>query len=190
MDLLVRRRSMMSTEHREIKPIQIIQNGNFVDWTVSQNVPDNWTKKSYTTLAIEDGWLSYTRTGSSNGMYQNVGGLLITGHKYYFAFQFKNNTATTGGIVLRLSSTTTSSTPNYISSGLTEGRKDAVVSFTSSWENGYVHLAATIGNKTSIFMKNIFAIDLTATFGAGNEPDLATCRTLFTEDYYEYYVGI
>ena len=36
------------------------------------------------------------------------------------------------------------------------------------------------------YVRNIFCIDLTATFGSGNEPELSECRELFTDDYYWY----
>lgn len=41
-------------------------------------------------------------------------------------------------------------------------------------------------NETMMLI-DVNLIDLTETFGIGNEPNLNACRSIFTKDYYEYY---
>ena len=48
--------------------------------------------------------------------------------------------------------------------------------------------SSTTPEGKSGYFKNAICIDLTATFGAGNEPTLAECEAMFTDDYYPYYV--
>jgi hypothetical protein len=38
------------------------------------------------------------------------------------------------------------------------------------------------------FFKSFMMIDLTATFGTGNEPTIDACRRIFPDDYYPYNV--
>ncbi len=187
MDLLARRRMMMGVSEEPVVPIQIVQNGDFGTGTTYRW---NVINKS-SSIAIDNGSLLMTivtagSSSTSRGVYNTVA-LLATGHIYYS--KIKLVTSYNGSVRLRTSSlamltmTTTAGV---------DGTFDNVKEYTGTNNqriNIYSHYgkASTVGQTMRLY--SAMMIDLTATFGAGNEPDLDRCRRLFPLDYYDYNTG-
>jgi len=100
---------------------------------------------------------------------------IIVGHKYYFAFELIENTE---GVLFLGSDGFTSTYVPIVNNTNTLGRNSLIV------EAAYKHnLYLTTQQYIGFIGKltNIALIDLTATFGAGNEPTLEQCDVIFPD---------
>lgn len=164
-----------------MKPVQIIQNGDFSDGLAGWSV---WNA----TTSISNSIVTVTKGSSTSG-----GGRLTptiasinTSHIYYFKCVCRYGTTSSrfgffnsSGSAIADKSVTVSNT-NFV---------DADIRVSPSSETNTIRLYTGITTtKAGLYseFKSIFCIDLTATFGAGNEPTIEGCREIFTEDYYEY----
>lgn len=108
--------------------------------------------------------------------YQQIPLPLVYGHKYYYKCKTNKTQWRSAAAFI----------PYADTAGWHDGF-DGVKTYTT--ESPYVILKnETVSPNTStIFI--VCVIDLTETFGSGNEPDLATCRTLFPLPFYAYNVN-
>ncbi len=187
MDLLARRRMMMRVAAAPVVPIQIVENGDFATGTTYR-----WgVINTASSIANDNDTLLMTivtagSSSTSRGVYNSVA-KLTTGHIYYN--KVKLVTSYAGSVRLRTSSL---AMMTMTTTAGVDGTFDNVKEYTGTDAqrvNIYSHYgkASTVGQTMRIYSAMI--IDLTATFGAGNEPDLDRCRRLFPLDYYDYNTG-
>jgi len=168
-----------------VQPIQIVQNGDFA------NGLDEWTSHYCCTATTENVGIKLTKnksTGYGAIEYQAPSGL-NSAHQYYQKVVMKKGTETAyAGFC----------TSSFTVGGNTQMYSDA----TSDWEvMDQITSPAAASNRTCLrvgasssatgvyaFFKSFMMIDLTATFGAGNEPSIDACRRIFPDDYYPYNV--
>ena len=172
---------------------QLIKNGNFVDKT-------GWSVVNGTG-SVSNNKYTFTVTGTQT--YSNITqymdkSLFIVGHKYYVTAtitpQYSAGTLT---VALHNGSTrqqilwtapASSGKTNFVSAIFTPSRE-----FVSEANAGTrlilycPHTESAQGDVTEI--SNVWMVDLTKMFGAGNEPTAAQFRGMFPDDYYEYDAG-
>ena len=107
----------------------------------------------------------------SNHM-NNPSAVAIAGHKYYIAYEinpFRTHTPTAyiGGVAGNLSASATAGVFTRGSTIITATNTDQL----HIYANGWVPDGAVVGAQAKF--KNVFATDLTASFGAGSEPTAA-----------------
>lgn len=172
---------------------QLVKNGNFVDKT-------GWFPYNGTGLVSNN---KYTLTAAGKDTYSNIiqymdKSFFIAGHKYYI---------------------TATITPQYRTGRLTvalhNGANQQPEAWTAPASSGKTNFVSTIFTPSSEFVSgaanrvrfvlycphtesaqgdvteisNVWMVDLTKMFGAGNEPTAAQFRTMFPDDYYEYDAG-
>lgn len=117
----------------------------------------------------------------------------IAGHKYYITFGIKTPKAITG---LRIYYDAHSAVSEAITTTNSWVRVSKIVTPQAGYANAYVQVF--FGNNATdgfavgdvISVKNLMLCDLTAMFGAGNEPTTtAEFEALFSKDYYAYNAG-
>lgn len=151
----------------------LITNGNFSNGITGWVIRGNYINSVSTTsnaipclnvigLGLGD--------GSSNDVYYPLSGLTI-GHKYYCSSQVKNNGGALVNVIMLAAGFSSSKV-------LTDLWTPISIIFTSTSTG---HGLMFYGNNISNFLlSNVMCIDLTALFGAGNEPSQAECDSLFT----------
>lgn len=169
-----------------IVPVQIVRNGNFASGF------DYWNSHAYCDRSEQDGFIRITKNpmGSYGAiLYENPTWVaLSTSHKYYQKAIMRQGT--------------TSANAGFHSNAYAVASNSILSTTNTSWQtkdqitspkadNNYICLRA--GNSSAALntyadFKSFMIIDLTLTFGAGNEPTLAECRTLFPDDYYPFNV--
>ena len=120
-----------------------------------RNGTTGWTKyPSSTSLTIENQALKVVATTDGYAqVYKYIP--TIIGNKYYTRFKY-----VAGNVV-----------PNLVS-------VDGIYTATST--SMQIKISGTVLAGDYYYVKSVISIDLTTTFGAGNEPDLATCDTMFS----------
>lgn len=158
--------------------------GNLIinDANALQFIPINAAGLTATNL-IANG-LTQTVTGYLNIM--NTWGKvnLIQGHKYYITAK---RTLVSGTVTTATGTIMSSLGVRILNDKLTVANSPLVSSEIFEWTNTTLNdYLALYGCNPSgtVVCENTLIIDLTATFGAGNEPDLATCQTLYP-DYFD-----
>lgn len=107
-----------------------------------------------------------------------------TGHVYYLTVEMKSGT--TGTVEIYSYYSTEASAIRYRGPGNWE-RIDKVWTYSNDSPTTYLRVRLsdfTYGD--SINVKNVCLFDLTAMFGAGNEPTAEEFRAMFPADYYPY----
>lgn len=190
MDLLTQRRSMMAMTGPSIKPIQLVRNGNF---TEGADGLDYWDTVYPATPSVTDGELRLEKStsGTRGAMVASTSaaGAVSKTHVYYLKAELKAGTINANAGFFTSSYSIGGNT--YLATSETVWvKKDVILSPVNNTDLVCCRAGVqSSGAHTYAFMRNICLIDLTATFGAGNEPDIDTCRRLFPKDYYEYYTG-
>ena len=163
-----------------MKPVQIIQNGDFSDGLTG------WTTNN-ATATIDNGVVTITKgSGSAGGRLSATREAIVKAHSYYFKCVCRwGTTYARYGFFTSSGSTVTGSSKSISSTSWTVADHIASPSGTA---NLIALFAGTTSSSSGTYaeFKSLCCIDLTATFGEGNEPDIDTCREIFTEDYYEY----
>lgn len=172
---------------------QIVKNGNFVDKT-------GWSAYNGTG-SVSNNKYTFTVTGTQT--YSNIKqymdkSFFIAGHKYYVTAtitpQYSTGKVTlalhNGAMIQETLWTATASsgktkfvsTTFTISSNFVSGATGSIIFMVycpqTQSAQGYV---------TEV--SNVWMVDLTKMFGAGNEPTAAQFRAMFPDDYYEYDAG-
>jgi hypothetical protein len=182
-DLLLRRRWMIS----QFYPVQLVQNGNFIEGT------NGWTDVDTNVISVTDGVLRLEKASSTFGrgaIFKNNTSGFITSHSYYMRGDVKsgsNKTSDSANICFTSTLNTLLGNDAITSTSGQWERIDQITSPKRNTDYFCVRTGAMASSSGSFaFFKNVILIDLTATYGSGNEPDLATCRDLFANDYYNY----
>lgn len=139
---------------------QQVVNGNFANGTA------NWGVRPGYSFEVADG-VAHSFGGSANFIRQNFP--VVSGHKYLLCYQAKwyNDGATSDERLvysMDYSTATGYSGGNYIA----EGVWVSAFSVTSPTADG-ISICGAAGI-LNLYVKNVMVIDLTAIFGAGNEP--------------------
>lgn len=158
---------------------QLVQNGNFVNGTTGWSAANG-------TITVVNGILLQTCNGTARFpiVFRSISPTVAT-HKYYAYCKARVTNADCISIELKLT------TP------VNEGIKTQYTPTINQWyellniitiQNSYqtpqiaiqhVYIDSPTASGKVMEVQYCYAIDLTARFGAGNEPDLATCQTLF-----------
>ena len=183
MRTLLLRRRIMSAGGPGIKPVQIVRNGNFADGT------DEWAPYSTSNgaLSAADGILTYEVLRKLTNIYgnkiYNTNAIFYEGHVYYFVGDIYVPVACNVSFIYQ------SAAKEILAAVPGWNHYSARYKYTASVTKCYMGVnsmsAFSVGDE--VLFKNVYVIDLTLTFGAGNEPTLAQCQQLFTEDYYPFY---
>lgn len=168
-----------------IVPVQIIQNGDFADGLTG------WTADTYCTATLQTVGVRLSKKKSTTRgaiLYQSPSGLSTT-KKFYQKAVMKAGSETACAGFCTSSFTVGSNVQMYSDVTADWDTLDQITSPTGSANKAMIRVGAS-SSATGVWadFKSFMIIDLTATFGAGNEPSLSECRTLFPNDYYPYNV--
>ncbi len=147
----------------------LIANGDF-----SQGAT-GWTY--YSAVGVYDNQAKYTVNKQYGGVHQDISDYTkYKGHKLYFSAEWKTDSANNYLVVNDGKSQTTVSHigDNVMRKGcglhtVSENTVNLYIKIQDARPSGWTETQAD----------NFMIIDLTATFGAGNEPDVATCDKMF-----------
>ena len=173
-----------------------------IEWNQAFLPASDWIANSVQTrVSVSDGVITATLVSGKPNVYAPAitteGGTIITTiayHKYYLACKF--NPAADGYPYLR--NNTVFSTTAVFGSQTTRagewGSYENIVSARATggpaWYIGNGGNTSQIQIGDSFSIKDLMCIDLTAMFGAGNEPStVEEFKTLFPNDYYAYNAG-
>ena len=149
----------------------LVENGDFANGTsgfINENF--NITPLSYGYRFVT------TLIGADNKFSQNIS--IITGHVYAYIIHFKNVSGTTSSLVFSDSNTFLPLIGVPINTGI-----NLITTLVTAIGSGTTDVRlfrtsnAAIGDEFEVY--SIMLINLTQTFGAGNEPDLATSKKIF-----------
>ena len=165
---------------------QLVKNGNFVDIS-------DWAK-SGCNISANNNVLSATSTSTANSVrIQTKTPSFINGHKYFYTFTIKPpkrimllvnfQRATSGTATIKSSVYAEANTTNILN-GIYSSSSDGY------YLNIYFNRNQALAVSDVVEFSNVMVIDLTAIFGAGNEPaTVEEFTALYPKDYYEYDPG-
>ena len=153
---------------------QQVKNGNFV-------TSDGWQSYNNASFSISNFEISINAK-QFGGVSQ--AGLRFYTHKYYLSVD-SYGSSDSDTLTINLSYNP-QITFDLSTSYQTYDTVFTITSFGVDYGNA-VYIVTTIDSV--VFLRNFYIIDLTLMFGAGNEPDLEECRSLFTSEYYPYSTG-
>lgn len=154
---------------------------------------ENWRAGSgnVSSLVFEDGVATFTTldSGTNRDVRQIDSVRLVSGHKYYYSFYAKSDIDIQLTFYGYLSGVNTQIT-NIFNVG-EHYTKCSAISTASNTNDFSIRITEPIAyGATTISVKNVFLIDLTLMFGAGNEPaTVEEFEKLFPAEYYEYNAG-
>jgi len=170
---MMRRRALMSVEKKQ--PIQILQNGNFANGT------EHWYPTPYMTIRAENNSLILTNGKDSTRSRRAVQDIaLIVGHKYLAITSITSLVSVqryAQFVVGEIATTRKAVQPQQTVYYASVVSYDTAVSNPSFGAGFYSSGMASYSDAFSL--KNTMLVDLTATYGAGNEPT----REQFKQDY-------
>jgi hypothetical protein len=108
----------------------------------------------------------------------------ISGHQYYFLLNSKLTSYSAGSLAMVIRNTSGVGSHWYYISNINSIYEKHSVYFTATSEDAQLQLGTSSTSIVTGYAKNVAVIDLTATFGAGNEPTQAWCDT-----YLNYFDG-
>ena len=151
--------------------------GGLIKWNQYYNqaiVPTSQTVNGITLSKDSDGWISVSGTATADVTLQLVGALSVAvGHKM---------------LIFGCPSGGTYNTYNISTSGYSEYGNGLIVENTSNVRYVWIRIANGYTANALLFKPQLF--DLTAMFGAGNEPTtVEEFRALFPNDFYSYNAG-
>lgn len=171
-------------------------------WNQAFLPASDWIAHSVQTrFSVSDGVITATLVSGSPSVFAPAisieGGTVVTGianHKYYFACKFnpaadgypylRNNTAFGTAAVFGAKTTRAGEWGSY------ENIVSATATGGPAWYLGNGGSTSQIQIGDSFSIKDLMCIDLTAIFGAGNEPSTVDeFKALFPNDYYAYNAG-
>ena len=157
-----------------IKWNQLIQNGNFANGTTG------WTLGGTGTATVSNGVLTYTAASGNTMINQSV--TIYKDRKYYISFII--NSPTTGYVGYFAS-------PTQWFGSLTNSDINKDFRFSTIIKAGSNKATAFFGSYgtssgSSYKLSNIWIVDLTDIYGAGNEPTLAAFEAAFPVKYASY----
>lgn len=185
------RRRIMSAGGPDITPVQIVNNGNFADWPNENTFPTGYTSAGHFGSTYRDvyktsaGGLGFTAIvdDSSIQRFRNSNGSgFIAGHIYFALLYYRGNKT------IRIGGSAGNAYRFSIDANIDGGVTSLLYTASRDVADGQIQFQYTGGAAVGDYgeLRNVNIIDLTATFGAGNEPTLEECRRIFTKDYYPY----
>ena len=127
-------------------------------------------------------------SGTNAGVRSNKGPAIIGGHKYYLAYDARNNT-TGAQTMVNINGSAALAVLGAVesTSGSEWARISGIVTVNADNQYSYVCLYMYAVTSGSIEFRNVICADLTAMFGAGNEPStVAEFERMYPEAYYPY----
>ena len=167
---------------------QIVK-GDFSSATGWSSSTSGWTSSSMpldNTLegTVTSGALYISDTSSTVSYWNSQPTPFVAGHVYYLRANIKTTSITTGGITFTLkqyiTSTTIETIANYSEVTVTNAWNLKSGVFTPSYSTGYLSLGVALANIAKGYIKEVMMVDLTSTFGSGNEPSKEWCDTNLT----------
>ena len=164
---------------------QLIQNGDF-------GSTDGWKIANDFTLTVENnvGTITATAQQTSTGLrilMQTAQS--VVNHKYFLAFDFKADASLNGVFTCRMRYNTTDLNITPTADG-TWHANAAVGTIATQAEIFLLTNSRPVPAGASAQLRNVVCIDLTALFGAGNEPStVAEFRAMFPATYYPHCSG-
>ena len=183
---LCTRESILS-KYSSVNWNQLIPNGDFSNGTSNWSIHDS----SIEIISVSNGELTLQKVGGSYGGMCRVNPFTVDStHVYYLKATLKSNDGTQAFFGFCTSSWTVGSNIQYNTTSLNY----ETISFTASPAANSAYLILRIGAGSSsagvsLTCKNFMCIDLTAMFGAGNEPTKEECDLIFVDNYYTYDTG-
>jgi hypothetical protein len=164
-----------------IQPIQIVTNGDFSEGLTG------WTKYSGCGASVQSEGIRVTKNSGSMGamLYQSPATTISSSSKYYQKVIMRKGTAEVNAGFCK-SDMGVGNNTQMNSESTTWDTLDQITSPTGS-ANKIVLRCGSSATSSGMYgdYKSFMIIDLTATFGAGNEPTtVEECRELFPNDYY------
>lgn len=122
----------------------------------------------------------YFEVDTTGGVAPYYGFAVASGHKYYSRAIYATN-ADSGALRAELRSGVSNVSNLWVLEA--PQATDAIISgvVTATNDGDRIVLSRTAGLEALFWLKNWILIDLTATFGAGNEPDKDTCDKMFAD---------
>ena len=175
---------------------QLVKNGNFASTSGWKAANTN-----YGTISASGNILIYTVASQQAGPYnyrvqqQNDDNLGIpVGHKLYIALDFKPSEANEGSVQLQSSVGALDKAVLSFAGATPNAWSHLSTFFTTVRASQYIALYLKLNNPQTVGatfqFKNFMIVDLTAMFGAGNEPTtVEEFKSLFPLSYYSYNQG-
>ena len=175
---------------------QLVKNGNFASTSGWKAANTN-----YGTISASGNILIYTVASQQAGPYnyrvqqQNDDNLGIpVGHKLYIALDFKPSEANEGSVQLQSSVGALDKAVLSFAGATPNAWSHLSTFFTTVRASQYIALYLKLNNPQTVGatfqFKNFMIVDLTAMFGAGNEPtSVSDFTSLFPLSYYQYDSG-
>lgn len=136
----------------------------------------------------------YSKTGNGGTAFE-TGTRIIAGNKYYIAYKRDANNSTTNCRVYVRADGTNRTLGEILpvggaleSKGIYIAEYGGVSNGTAGANEGNAWMYQNTGG-ANITVTNLMIVDLTTTFGAGNEPTLAECEQIFVNDNYPHNDG-
>lgn len=158
---------------KSVKWNQLVQNGDFSDGV------GIWAENNASILVGSQG-ATITLLSEYSNITQAV--LFTQGHKYYI-YTF----AKSGSSEIFLSND--SSNLGILDKVNEWAKYNSIYTHSGQTGNNQFRIISSSPSSVSCDVKSVIIIDLTLMFGAGSEPDLDTCKSIFTSDYYPYDSG-
>lgn len=158
---------------------QLVQNGNFAN-------NSSWDT-SGVTISMSSGVATITKTTELAAYaYQEI--VLISGHRYYYRGELKSNDGTFVGIGFLGAN---NANVGRVATNQSTFTKVSNVYTADGAETKFILRSINASAVNSTFnAKNVYLIDLTRMFGAGNEPStVEEFESMFPQPYYNYSAG-
>lgn len=159
----------------------LVVNGDFRVDSNSDGLADNWGKRPGSIATIINGKQRITAGTDNRVQLEQVSINIISSHKYYLKFFTSTNYS--GSSPISVFSSDTSN--NYYSSTQRNGTLTSVFTAIENKSGFFIRIYDLLMTSDIYFeLDDIVLINLTATFGAGNEPTKEQCDVLFA-NYFE-----
>lgn len=151
----------------------MVVNGNFASGTTG------WEGNA-ASISAGDNILTVTANGTQvYGISRNLGGLTLVGHKIYFRQKMRITSTVCDGLRMRVDGVDVATQGTPVQNTWYALSAVATIITSSRQEARQYYADAATANGKVMEVKEVLAIDLTAMFGAGNEPSTAQCNLMF-----------
>ncbi len=145
----------------------LVKNGNFANGTTG------WEASNGVLITVENGKLKFSSSSTSAFSYISTKANLLSGRKYYITHEQESNKYTWYYRGLP------SNIIYHEDTDTIDGKKSAIIE--PNIDDTFIAFRVNNSYEVSdIYVDNFMIVDLTATFGAGNEPTLEECDKIFS----------